>query len=130
MSGDCPECDRPLLWGGMGGVEHTDAQHALYRHTLTKAVTLQLRYLRGLWQWQQETAFRRCVGIRWRNGVYPGWRTESRSEIPYEAWDTLDWDYLLRMMREGLAALFEDRHGVKINQATWFHKIYDGRTQT
>jgi hypothetical protein len=33
---DCPECDRPLLWGGMSSVPHTDAQHAADRARLLR----------------------------------------------------------------------------------------------
>lgn len=125
----CPECGEPLLWAGMDWAQHTQERHDVARRRLLGAARLQMGYEKGLRLWRAENATQSLVGIRWRNGVYPGWQTESRSAIPGDAWDTLDREYLLRMMREGLAGLFEDRHGVKINQATWFHKIYDDRPQ-
>jgi hypothetical protein len=39
----CPECDRPLLWGGMSSVPHTDAQHAADRARLLRYAARLLR---------------------------------------------------------------------------------------
>lgn len=127
MSGDCPECGGALVWGGMGWTPHTDLGHRILRRALLKSAVKQLTRLHDLKEWELHLVAGRFVGIRWRNGVYPGWESETRSQIPYEAWDALDRDYLLRMMREGLSGLFEDWHGIVVNQATWFHKIYDPR---
>lgn len=128
-SGDCPECGEPLFWMGMSWAQHTQERHDGARRRLLRTVRLQMGYEKGLRLWRAENAAQDLVGIRWRNGVYPGWQTESRSAVPGDVWDVMDQAYLLRMMREGLTALFEDRYGVKINQATWFHKIYDDRPQ-
>lgn len=129
----CPECDRPLLWGGMSYVEHTDGQHALYRHTLLSAVARQLRHMEDITQWRQQNTDEELLGIRWRNGVYPGWQTEERWEVPQEWWDSAFDDvggqpFILRVMREYLTDQLKEKHGLTVNQATWFHKIYDGRT--
>lgn len=126
---NCPECDRPLFWSGRRYDKHTEMHHALYRRAQLRAIAGQLLSYGGIRQWETETAFRKCVGIRWRNGVYPGWRTECRTEIPYEVWDLGEqWQQdFLRDSREGNTWWLKARHGLDVNQATWFHKIYDGR---
>lgn len=127
-AGDCPECDHPLLWGGSGWLAHTTEYHRTWR-------TYQLRRLRWLFQaqathraWLDELVRDDLVGFRWRNGVYPGWQLEDRWELPREWWEDLDDGekyWTLRIMRIYLSEQTRENHGVDVNPATWFHKVYE-----
>lgn len=122
----CPECDRPQLWGGMSWVEHTDAQHALYRHMLLKALARKLsREVAGR-QWAWELSHRNLVGVLMRSGVYRG--LECHTEIAGEFWDDTDRETVLKFLRSGASDWAQWRYGVDVNPATWSHEIYDGRT--
>lgn len=131
MSGDCPECASGLIWGGQDWMPHTDDFHRLQRRWLLKALRDQLERQRSLTEWLEYNEKNLLVGIRWRNGVYSGWQSEERWELPCEYWDDMrrkkDLDFVLREIRDHLTYLFENQHGVRVNQATWFHKIYDPR---
>lgn len=131
MNGDCPECGGAVLWGGQGWVPHSDGFHTVQRRLLIKAARQQFQRLAELKTWTEWCAREQLVGIRWRNGVYRGWQSEERWELPYEWWDSTirqgDREFILRAIREHINAEFEIVHDVKINQATWFHKIYDDR---
>jgi hypothetical protein len=131
MSGECPECGGAVLWGGQGWVPHSDGFHTVQRRLLIKAARQQFQRLAELKAWTEWCAREQFVGIRWRNGVYHGWQSEERWELPYEWWDSTirqgDREVVLRSIREHINAQFEAVHDVTINQATWFHKIYDDR---
>jgi len=133
MSGDCPECPGALSWGGQDYVPHSDTFHQIQRRWLLKSLRNQLEHQKSLAEWLEYNEKHLLVGIRWRNGVYPGWQSEERWLLPVEWWDTThplregDREFILRAIREHLTYLFENQHGVTVNQATWFHKIYDPR---
>ena len=67
-------------------------------------------------------------------GVYPGWQSEERWDVPQEWWDgQMDdvggQEFILRVMRDHLAQMWKRRHGVEVNPATWFHRVYDPRVK-
>lgn len=124
----CPACDRPLVWGGMGWVEHTDAQHALLRIILLRAVAKQLKKGIGLRYWLDELSRRDEVGIRWHNGVFPHDLREYRTNIPRDAWELITpgtWAEVFRSQRAWMSRIAWEEHGVKVNPATWFHEVYE-----
>lgn len=131
MHGDCPECGGALIWGGHNYVPHSDTFHAVTRRFLLKALRDQLERQKSLTAWQEMLAREGLIGFRWRNGVYSGWQSEERWELAYEWWDSTlimgDREFILAEIRGHLTYLFENQHGIKVNQATWFHKIYDPR---
>lgn len=131
VSGECPACDGALVWGGQDWVPHTDDFHRLQRRWLLRALRDQLERQRSLTEWLEYNEKNLLVGIRWRNGVYPGWQSEERWQLPVEWWDSTqregDREFILRTIREHLTFVLDYQHGVKVNQATWFHKVYDPR---
>ena len=111
---------------------HPQAYHDGLRRRLLGAVSHLMARELNVRLWVAQNAADGLVGIRWRCGVYPGWQSERRWELPYAWWDAqLDehggQEFILRAIREHLAYLWENEHGVKVNPATWFHKIYDVR---
>lgn len=130
MSGDCPECDRPLLWVGMGWEAHTDAQHALYRHTLLRTIADQLMRTTEIRRWELMLGFRDEIGVRWRNGVLRHRIGEYYTCISRDAWREVSpetWAEVFREQRAWMSRQAWEKYGVEVNPATWFHKIYDGR---
>lgn len=126
----CAECGQLAGWTSPGSSSHTDEHHEGVRRRLYRALRVLLDRETDVKLWRAHNAAQGLVGIRWRNGVYPGWQSEERWELPYEWWDGLydgDQTMILRVMREHLSERFERDHGVRVNQATWFHRIYDGR---
>lgn len=126
----CPECGRIRLWGGLkaGWLPHTEGHHQALRRGLLRAAGRLLAQETDLRLWRAQNAAQGFVGIRWRNGVYPGWQAEQRSQVPRKAWET--WsegfrDQFLWDSREMFTWWLRSRHGLTVNQATWFHKIYD-----
>lgn len=128
VHGDCPYCGEKLMWTGWGWSVHSVGYHAGVQRRLVRAVRRLVDLEADLKLWRAETAADGCVGIRWRCGVYPGWQSELRTSVPYEAWDSADHGMLLRIMREGNTWALKARYGADVNPATWFHKVYDGRS--
>lgn len=127
MSGDCPECGQSLVWRGQSWSAHSDTYHARTRRRLLWAVARLLVQQAELDEWLEELDASELVGFRWRNGVYPGWQLEDRWGIPREWWADLDEQeklHTLKVMRQHLTELLMEKHGIEVNQATWFHKIY------
>lgn len=131
IGGVCPECGWKLMWTGWGWSAHSEVHHAGARRRLLRSVRELVANEAALRLWLAEIAAHDLVGVRWRNGVYPGWQSEERWEVPVEWWDGLDAgerEELLFTMRRAMSTDFLVKHGVVVNSATWFHKIYDGRT--
>lgn len=123
----CPECDQPLLWGGMSWVEHTEGQHLVRRKILLRVIrrllweeftfrsdALELAFLRG------------SVLIQWRI-VLPTDIGYFRTEVPGELWDEMDHDHLLALlastMRDGIEAL----KGIRPHPMQVKCRVYDER---
>ncbi len=132
MSGDCRECGRGLLWGGMGWGEHSELYHQGVREGLLMAAVWVLAREAEVRAWEAQNAAQGLVGVRWRCGVYPGWQSERRTTVPYGLWNSREHNWrgqYLADAREHLACLWEARYGVKVNPATWFHRVYDPRVK-
>lgn len=135
MSGDCPECDDPMLWAGMSWEPHTQARHDGARRRLYGAIARLLdQEVRNRFLVAQ-AASQGLVGIRMNSGVYRGlvmWHT-----ISGEFWDELgraegmgmgaDRAWFLRHLRGLSTDGARWKYGVDVNPATWSHKIYDDR---
>lgn len=133
VHGDCPYCGEKLLWTGWGWSVHSEVYHQGVRRRLLRAVARLVSHEMNVRVWAAQNADDGLVGIRWRCGVYPGWQSEERWELPFEWWDAQreeegGQEFILAAIREHLAYLFENQHGVRTNPATWFHKVYDGRS--
>lgn len=130
VDGDCPECGGPLLWTGRGWSAHSLVHHAGVRRRLLRAVRELMVHEVAMKLWLAEIAAHGLVGVRWRNGVYPGWQSEERWEVPVEWWDGLDAgerEELLLTMRRAMSTDFLVKRGAVVNSATWFHRVYDVR---
>jgi hypothetical protein len=130
VSDTCPECECPLLWTGHGWSAHSTIHHAIDRQRLYREIASHLDQAAELKAWLAGNGAGDFVGIRWRCGVYPGWQSEMRTSVSREIWEALGRhaggrERVLAHMRAGLADHFREVHGVKVNPATWFHKVYD-----
>lgn len=135
VDGDCPYCGEKLMWTGWGWSVHSVGYHLGVQRRLLRAVAALVKHEADVRAWEAQNAAQGLVGIRWRCGVYPGWQSEQRSVVPQFIWDLWmragpDWraEYL-RDIRTLLAAQFWLEHGVEVNQATWFHRVYDPRVK-
>lgn len=129
----CPECGGLLVWGGMGWVPHSQGYHQRARKRLLRAAHRLLNREAQLKAWGAENAAQELVGVRWRNGVHTGWAFEDRWTIPQEYWDELTAEQAhdtLKAMRAYLTDQLREQHGLHVNPATWYHKIYDPRQET
>lgn len=134
VDGDCPQCGEKLMWTGWGWSVHSVGYHLGVQRRLLRAVAGLVRHEADVRAWEAQNAAEGLVGIRWRCGVYPGWQSEERWELPQEWWDAQVFEeggqeFILRAIREHLAELWEAAYGVKVNPATWFHRVYDPRVR-
>lgn len=114
----------------MGWTPHGDFEHRMLRRILLRSACQQLERLRDIKEWEAGLAAEDLIGFRWRNGVYPGWQSEERWEIPREWWegsfdDTGGQEFVLSVMREYLTGQLKAKHGLVVNQATWFYRVYN-----
>lgn len=131
VNGDCPACGDKLMWTGWGWSAHGMDYHRATERRLLRAARALMDREADLKQWRARNAAGGLVGIRWQCGVYPGWQSERRTTLHGWMWDAMTdhrKDLWLKGVRGALTRALERHYDVVVNQATWFHKVYDDRT--
>jgi hypothetical protein len=117
------------MWTGWGWSLHSVEYHQATQRRLLRAIRRLLDREADLRVWGAQNAAQDLVGIRWRCGVYPLLQ-EQRTEVPRFIWEGIGEDWQQRYLadvRELLTVQLRLEHGVEVNPATWFHKVYDAR---
>lgn len=132
VDGDCPYCGEKLMWTGWGWSVHSVGYHQTVQRRLVRAVVRTVGHEADVRAWEAQNAAQGLVGVRWRCGVYPGWQSERRTRVSAWQWDAMDeWQrhVHLRAVRRVLTQAWARHWGVEVNQATWFHRVYDPRVK-
>ncbi len=130
IDGDCPECGDKLTWTGWGWSVHPPGYHQAIRRRLYRAI----RRLAAREYFEREKAAQAAscgsVALKWKCGALRGDANEWWVFVAQEMWDDggLFRDAVLAHFRADLAELVRTVHGIEVNPATFFHKVYDERT--
>lgn len=132
VPGDCLVCGGGLLWGGMGWTAHTHEYHERRRAALYGALArLMDREADARVRGAQAGVYGH-VALRWRSGALRGPGNQWWTDVPAELMQAWDRDEELRAgglraLRVTLADYVEATCGVRVNPATFGHRVYDGR---
>jgi hypothetical protein len=125
--GRCPECEGPLLWGGMHWVPHTEEWHAVRRRSLMRAVRRQL-WLEMSFRWDafELAVLHGSVLVQWRVQL-PHDIRYGRTVVPGEVWDLPDPDSLLATLGETLKDGIQAETGARPHHMHVKYRVFDER---
>lgn len=129
LTGDCPECDVALLWGGMAWVPHTDDYHAARRKSLMRIVWRRLLEERLMRAIAQREALRGDVVVWWRV-VLPSRVMYCTSQVPGELIDGHPEfrDDMLAQLGRGIRDRAEEEFGVRPHPMQVTYRVFDERS--
>lgn len=123
---DCQECGRPLLWGGMSWVEHTEGWHAVTRKIWLRAALRRLTEELHFREEAQYVAMRDDVLVVWRV-VLPADVLYAQSIVPGVTWDGLHREELLAGVGRGALDWLETTRKMRIHPSRLTYRVFDER---